>query len=166
MSYHFKKVVFVLFIIGLLPACSALIMSPVSDADRDTQNTYDGYWKFETKSISSTQTVGTYLYNCKFVESTTFMNVKNGIGSIKYRGQQHRTNIAKNGTFRIEIPTERRFRKANGNDDVKNRVTEIYQGRLNESGASGLFVLGHEARNNTGCSTKISITSWSNQQSS
>ena len=158
MSHKLKLPLWTLVVSSFLSSCSGLIVSPVSDANRDTKNTYDGRWSLNTRPLNSIQDIGIDRFRCKFVAQTISMTVSNGIGRIYFRGTKHAGNIAGDGKFRIEIPTDRRFTKSDGNNDVKNRITYIYQGFLSADGAPGLFILGKENLNNTGCSTKLDFT--------
>jgi hypothetical protein len=108
--------------------------------------------------LSATQDIGRERFTCTFKVRTIAKAVNNGTGRINYGGTMRSGNIASNGKFRIELPTENRFKKSNGDNDVKNRITYIFQGYLAESGASGLFTSGKEDLNNAGCSTKLVIT--------
>ena len=142
---------------GLLSSCAAFIVSPVSDADRDTNQTFDGHWRMTTAPLNSMQTVGKARFRCDFRKNVSMLRVKDGAAKITGRYPNHVTNVAANGRFRLEIPTENRFRNSRGNNEIKNRVVHIYQGILSEEESTGLFILGKESLNNAGCSTEMTI---------
>lgn len=141
----------------LLSACASTIIRPIKEADRAVAGEFDGVWKLTQKALSARQSVGTRLFNCKFYNSTAIVSVKNGIGQLRYGKYRGKGNISKKGAFYIEIPTEHKFKNSLGDNDPKNGVTYVFKGFLAKDASKGLFTIGMQAQNNTGCSTKLTI---------
>ena len=142
---------------GSLSTCAAFIVTPVSDADRDTNETFDGHWRMTLVPLNSIQIVGKERFRCDFRTNVSVLSVKHGVAKITGSYPAHVTNVAANGRFRLEIPTENRFRNSRGDNEIKNRVTRIYQGILSGDASTGLYTLGKESLNNAGCSTRMVI---------
>ena len=141
-----------------ISACASTLISPIKEDDRAIGGEFDGVWKLTQKALSARQTVGTRLFNCKFYNSTAIVLVKNGIGQLQYGKHRGEGNISKKGAFYIEIPTEHKFKNSLGDNDPKNGVTYVFKGFLAKDASKGLFTIGMQAQNNTGCSTKLTIT--------
>jgi len=151
------RAIFLLFFASLLSGCAAFIVSPVSDSDRDTTNSYDGKWRLTTVPLSATQTVAQKSFTCTFGKEVSILRVKDGVAFLRGRWSKHRTNVSASGKFFLEIPTDGRFQRSDGFSEPKNRLTIIYQGILSDPDSPGLYTLGHEAVNNAGCSTKLKM---------
>lgn len=138
-----------------LTGCASLIVSPVSDSDRDTENTYDGKWRMTTLPLDSIQTVGKTRFRCEFGKRVAILRVRDGVANVNGRDSKILTNVSSDGKFRLEIPTDRKFTRSNGINEIKNGLTVIYQGILSDGEKSGLYILGKESLNNSGCSTRM-----------
>jgi len=141
----------------LLSACSSLSTKPISAEDKDTTGQYDGLWILNEKALSARQQIGNSFFRCYFNDVTQSVFVTDGVATMRRGSKSYQSNVASNGRFRIEIPSDSKFTRSSGVNANKNGITYIYTGKLANDNGKGLLTLGMESLNNSGCSTRVSI---------
>ncbi len=145
---------------GWLVGCAGINPTPVADEDRDLTGKYDGQWYLVERPLNSLQSVAGQRFRCKFDSNRTILYVNDGEGRLGRGTNRGVGNIAKDGRFRIVIPTDLFFRSSVGSSEEGQRISYIFQGELSlERSSKGLFTIGKKALNNNGCSTRLTIES-------
>ena len=155
----YRSLLLVLPVAVLLSACGGLILSPVSEADRDLSGQYDARWTAEIDHPGGRQQLSRGWYvDCGALNNSMNFEVKDGIllsswgseGEVK----SYETFVDADGRFRLEVRSSEKLRLGRGvaSDD---RMTLILQGSLAEEESNGRFVYAVRQFQDRGCTYPV-----------
>lgn len=137
--------------LGLSMGCANRVSRPVSDELRDTQMLYEGRWEVHRLKSPRYQFFGPDRFNCPTDEFKLRLAVRDGVMEMNYGRNTYKTNVASNGSFRLEIPTDGSYKRPSGANDNKSEITVILQGSLAGDKPAGFYTIGTARINNRGC---------------
>jgi hypothetical protein len=151
-----KKIVTVGLVAALFlsAGCASRVSKPVSDELRDTKLQYEGSWQVHRLKAPRKQTFGRERFNCPVDGFKFAVVVRSGVMEMNFRGKTHKTNVAQDGSFRMEIPTDKSYRRSRGANANKSEITVILQGSLAGDNPAGLYTIGTARLNNQGCEAR------------
>ncbi|MBX2825836.1 MAG: hypothetical protein KTR33_13980 [Gammaproteobacteria bacterium] len=144
--------------IVLATGCASTVISPISEADKDPNGTYDGSWTGNVLKSPATQYgPGNWTFNCNGKPWDFGFSVAKSVASIDYQKTKHFAYVDKDGRFRFEVPMNNDT-KASGTSDAsiqRGSRTMIINGSLKAN--TGRITFGIEQFANQGCTAKIAF---------
>lgn len=138
----------------LVAGCASRVSKPVSDELRDTELQYEGRWQVHRLKAPRKQIIGRERFTCHVDGFKFRVSVRKGVMAMNYDKKTYKTNVAHDGSFRMEIPTERSYRRTTGANENKSGITVILQGSLASDSLAGLYTTGTARLNNQGCEAR------------
>lgn len=148
----------IVVILTLSSGCASRVNRPISDENRDTELQYEGRWQVHRFKAARKQVFGSDHFNCSGKETTFTMAVRSGVLELLRFGSVHKTNVAHDGSFRLEMPTDFTYKRSQGASGNKSEITMILQGNLAGKDPTGLYTVGMASLNNQGCQARAKFS--------
>lgn len=141
----------------LLQACAT---KAVSDDDRDTSGSFDGFWRAQITKGPRVQYIQSWIANCSGSDFELGVRVKNGQAYLNGAGGETPvvTNIDRTGEFAFILPLEGKARSTGGGSGrtLDNGSTRLYlTGNLSENKLKGIYKIGVLQFAWQGCTDKV-----------
>jgi len=144
-------------VVLLLSACAV----PGAHLDKNVTggfaNGYDGDWQAVMGDTPAVQNVADYRFDCAPFTEPFFMRVRDGVASGYLQADENfsfSTRVTGDGKFSVRIPTDSAYSYQHAEGARQSNIVLVLRGELS-SLRRGTFVIGDEALDDKGCSTRV-----------
>ena len=124
----------------LVNGCAGTVARAVSESDRDTSGTYDGWWNVKSVETVSPQTFGNWRSNCSDPKIDFKFEVSDGMASWVNNKILRKAFVDKDGRFRMTVPAGGRIGQSVSSTRMLNSdVAFVFEGNLGEEPAIGRY---------------------------